>query len=143
MRSVRMKFTYVGTRWAGGPVWPGFNEVMETSDEEATQLVTQGNAVYLEDEPEPVVPGWNPLRKWTDNYDPALDPDNRREEDPELTKYEVDEVEAAGPKRPYTNANRDAWVEYAVSVATAAGEDPEVVRRMTRVDLISKYGASL
>lgn len=141
MRRVRMKFTYVGYRWTGGPAWPPFNGILETSDEEAAALVACENAVYLEDEPEPVQPGWNPLRKWTENYDPALDPENQSAEAPELTEYTRDEPEEETPglKRPATYANKDAWISYAV----AMGEDEEVATRMTKVDLVSKYGASL
>jgi|ERR1700722_2145718 len=138
-RQIRMKFTYVGTRWIGGPAWPPFNGVMEASDEEAAKLVNQGNAVYLEDEPEATEPGFAPLKKWVEDYDPALDPDNYKEEAPELTEYQADEEEDFGPKRPPTYALKPEWVKYAV----AKGEDPDVAERMTKADLVSKYGASL
>lgn len=139
-RQIRMKFTFVGYRYVGGPAWPPFNGVMECSDEEAAKHVSNGNAVYLEDEPEAIDPsGFHPLRKWTDDYEPALDPENYRPEDPELPDDPGDEEEVPGPKRPNTNGKKEAWVAYAV----AMGEDPEVAERMTRIDLISKYGASL
>jgi hypothetical protein len=114
---------------------------MECSDEEAAKYVNQGNAVYLEDEPEPVTEGFAPLKKWVEDYDPALDSDNYKEEDPELTEYEADErdEESAGPKRPPTYAPKPKWVEYAIT----QGEDPDVAERMTKADLVSKYGASL
>jgi hypothetical protein len=137
-----MKFTYVGTRWMGGPEWPPYNGVMECSDEEAAKLVNQGNAVYLEDEPEPVTAGFAPLKKWVEDYDPVLDPDNYKDEDQELTEYEADELAEAedeGPKRPATYANKPEWVKYAI----AKGEDPDVAARMGKADLVSKYGASL
>jgi hypothetical protein len=136
-----MKFTFVGYRWVGGPAWPPFNGVLECSDEEAAKHVENGNAVYLEDEPEPIDPsGFYPMRKWTEDYEPALDPENYRHEDPELSEYEDDEeVAEPGPKRPSTAAKRDVWIEYAI----AMGEDQAVAERMTRIDLISKYGASL
>jgi hypothetical protein len=136
-----MKFTFVGYRYVGGPAWPPFNGVLECSDEEAAKHVENGNAVYLEDEPEPIDPsGFHPLHKWTDDYEPALDPENYRHEDPELSEYEADEeVAEPGPKRPSTAAKKDDWIKYAI----AMGEDQAVAERMTRIDLISKYGASL
>lgn len=141
MRSVRMKFSYIGYRYVGGPKWPPFNGILETSDEEADLLVACGNAVYLEDEPEPEHPGFAPMRKWTEDYEPALDPDNYRTEDPDLTEYEAEEEEAPGPKRPATYAKKEDWITYAVTID---GEGVrEVSERMTKADLISKYGASL
>jgi hypothetical protein len=136
-----MKFHYVGYRWTGGPAWPPFNGVLETSDEEAAKLVAAGNAVYLEDEPEPIAPGFAPLTRWTEHYDPELDAANQRSENTELTEYEADtpEEEDSGPKRPATYANKDAWIDYAVLM----GEDREVAQRMTKVDLVSRWGASL
>ena len=130
----------VGTRWIGGPTWPPYNGVLETTDDEAARLVAAQWAVYLEDEPEAIDPsGFYPLRKWTEDYEPALDPENYKHEDPELTEYEADEEDAAGPTRPKTYAKKEEWVAYAV----ANGEDPDVAERMGKADLISKYGASL
>ena len=139
-RQVRMKFTFIGYRYVGGPAWPPFNGILECDDDEAERLVNGEWAVYLEDEPEPVDPsGFHPLRKFSENYEPALDPENYRQEDPELTEYDLDDEEDDGPKRPYTNEKKELWAAYAV----AMGEDPEVASRMSKVDLVSKYGASL
>jgi hypothetical protein len=141
-RKVRLKFSFQGNIAPGIP-WPGFNEVLNADEAFAARLVAGEWAVYLDDEPEAVdVTGFAPLRKFSENYDPVLDPENRKKQEPDddLPDYE-DEVDPEdGPvKRPYTNAAKGDWVEYAVS----KGEDPDVASRMTKVDLISKYGASL
>lgn len=138
-RKVRMKFSFQGTRGDGKP-WPAYNEVLETDDEGADWLVRSDYAVYLDDEPEPLEQGFAPLRKFSEDYDPALDPENVvhvgvEDED----NLEPDEDETPGPKRPYTTAKKEDWIAYAV----AQGEDPDVAERMTKADLISKYGATL
>lgn len=140
-RQVRMKVGDLGWR-AGGVRWPNYNEVLDTDDKEAAYLVGQGYAVYLEDEPVVrLVSGFDTLRPISENYEPPVTRESQEPEDgPEVPDSEDDLVdEGDGPKRPYANASKDAWVEYAVS----RGEDPDVASRMTKADLISKHGASL
>lgn len=144
MRSVRLKFSFEGYRYPGGPKWPPFNGVLETGDEEAARFVEAGWAVYLEDEPEPVIDGMDRvLRQHSPYYEPSLDPDNREQDadgfNEELEPDELLEELDAAIKRPYTNASKAAWIEY----ATSQGEDPETAEAMSKADLISKYGASL
>lgn len=140
-REIRMKMSGLGRRMDGSR-WPDFNGVAEAEDEVAARFVAAGHAVYLEDEPVPVNPGWNPMLKFSDNYEPALDPDNRApgEEEDEALDDEDDLVnEGTGVKRPYANASKAAWVEYAV----AMGEDRDAAERQSKADLISQHGASL
>ena len=47
------------------------------------------------------------------------------------------------PKRPYTNAPKSAWVEYASHPATPKNISAERAEGMTKVDLISRYDERL
>ena len=63
----------------------------------------------------------------------------------EQAREETSQVETEDdpepPKRPYGNAPKDAWIEYAAAV------DPEMSREralgMTKADLMSRYGERL
>jgi hypothetical protein len=63
---------------------------------------------------------------------------------PEQGREETSQVEAEDPeppKRPYGNAPKDTWAEYAAAV------DPEMSKEralgMTKADLMSRYGERL
>jgi hypothetical protein len=146
-RKVRMKFSYQGYRLPNEK-WPPFNGLLETTDEEAAQLVSMGNAVYLEDEPVAQHEGFSPLRKISENYDPALDSEvvnSKQERKPsEETGLVNDDSEGLGDidpevKRPAINAPKSDWIHYAIS----QGESEDTAVAMAKADLISKYGASL
>ena len=59
-RYVRLKFSFQGYR--NGVAWPPYNGVLLTDDEEARRLVAGQWAVYLEDEPEELLPTRGSLR---------------------------------------------------------------------------------
>lgn len=52
---------------------------------------------------------------------------------------EVPEEEPKEVKQPYGNANKDAWIEYAVY----KGGDPEELQSLTKAEIQSRYGGRL
>lgn len=143
-----MKFDYHGPR-PDGQKWPGYNGIITVSGWEAARMVGAGNAVYLEDEPEPVHESWrtlNPLAGpdglMTGN-DLLPDEDDDEGDDDELqltTGADASEAErTTGTRRPGVNASRAAWESYAMSLGALADD----VGALTKKELISRYGASL
>jgi hypothetical protein len=106
------------------------NDKLYLSDDDAATLVNAGFAVYADGGPgdqslQPVVPSGPAPGTLTKVGEETSQP----EEVPEP------------PKRPYGNAPKSSWVEYAVAV------DPKMTKGraegMTKVDLMSRYDERL
>jgi hypothetical protein len=144
-RAVRMKHSMQGVRLAQQVPWPPYNGILRTNAEEAELLVNAGWAVYLEDEPEAVHEGYKAIMPLIDGYvEPAAIPRHEELAEPVTAVGEVSGKEytfgdPAEVKRPYTNARKDVWIDYAIS----QGEDEMTAGNMSKEDLIQKWGASI
>lgn len=135
--------------------WPGYKGLIDVPEWEAEQLYKGGNAEPA-DAPD-IDRGYDVLRVPDPDFEEHLRESGTAEvpeafEDEEVPErshvppdfdsdFDRDEDEnevtvTAPVKKPYANANRAAWEEYAVS----KGADPATLDDMTRKQIISEYG---
>lgn len=151
---IRMRVTMSGGRYDHRD-WPPYGQLIDVPDWEGNQLIAAGNAESYE-EPE-LDRGYDVLKVPHPEYETILkradgsDQAGEEEEDEDLARdepeeidYEDDferddddnEVEQSEIKKPYTNAPKDAWIEYAAS----KGADRKQVAELTKAQIIAKFG---
>lgn len=128
--------------------WPPAGGEIDVPDLEGHDLIRAGHAVFVRDSvPPPALEPAAPLvsepsetaagptlQEWDDRILAAMKREVPIPEDQEALDAEPEEVLLPAPSAP-----KQDWIEYAVS----QGADPEMAARMTKVDLMSRYGGRL
>jgi hypothetical protein len=112
----------------------GIGAILHLPDLTAHGVVILGNGVLLDDggrDVQPPAPAGSAPGTLTHVGEETSQPE------PEEEKDESSEP----PKRPYGNAPKSAWVEYAVAADSKMTK--ERAEGMTKVDLMSRYGEPL
>lgn len=150
MTLVRMLVDWRGGGRANGGEWPAYGGLIELDEWEAEQVIRGGNAELASEEE--LERGYDVLRIPDPNFEDRLregydeeaeetDEDLSREEPEEVDfgddfDRDEDDTEVTEIKRPYTNANKDEWIDY----AAYKGADRKEVAELTKAQIISKYG---
>lgn len=98
-------------------------QVLSASDEKAADLVSSGDAVYV------------------DGVEPVREIPNTEQPDPVSEVLPSKTEEAEKLKRPYGNATKDEWRKYAL--ATDPDLTEEAAADMSKVQLMQAYGERL
>lgn len=151
MAVIRMLMTFSGGRYDGRD-WPPYNGLIDVPQWEAEQLIGGGNAEPATEEE--LDRGYEVLRVPDPNFEDRLregyedeeeeDEDLYREDDGEEEAdfdedFDRDEEASEAPevKQPYSSANKDTWIDYAVY----KGGDRKQVAELTKAQIISKYAS--
>ena len=145
---IRMLIAISGGRHDDRP-WPPAGAEIDVPDHEGQDLLRAGHAVYVAPSA-PVPPPVETARVVSEGAATAAGPVPRETVPPGPSQAELDDAKAgqaaqdAGPvpdemPPPAPGDPKQAWVDYAVS----QGAGPETAGRMSKADLMSRYGGRL
>lgn len=116
--------------------------VLFLSDADAEWAVQEKLAVYIDDGPQSVPPPPPPYRPEDDDgqtySDESVSEEFLAPQAAEVQPEYEDEPQVE-MKRPYGNASKAAWIDWAVQ----KGADPEQAAALTKNELMSRYGEPL